>query len=108
MGGAGERALRRAVRFGDGWMPMAGDPAALAPAVARLRELAAEAGRAAPEVIAFTSFDPREPERVPDRVAALVAAGATRLVAGTRYASADDFARQVAFFAERVSPALPG
>ncbi|TMA36418.1 MAG: TIGR03619 family F420-dependent LLM class oxidoreductase, partial [Deltaproteobacteria bacterium] len=32
VGGAGERALRRAVRFGDGWMPMAGDPAVLAPA----------------------------------------------------------------------------
>jgi len=108
VGGAGERALRRAVRFGDGWMPMAGDPAVLAPAVARLRELAAEAGRAAPEVIAFTGFDPREPERVPDRVAALVAAGATRLVAGTRYATADDFARQVSFLAERVLPALPG
>lgn len=107
VGGAGERALQRVIRFGDGWMPMTGDPEKLAPGVARLRELAAEAGRPVPEVIAFTGFDPREPERVPERVAALVAAGATRLVAGARYATADDFARHVEFLAERVVPALP-
>ncbi|HKA15733.1 MAG TPA: TIGR03619 family F420-dependent LLM class oxidoreductase [Myxococcota bacterium] len=106
VGGTGERALRRAVRFGDGWMPMAGDPAKLAPDIARLRELAAEAGRAVPEVIAFTGFDPREPESVPERVAALAAAGVSRLVAGARYATADDFARHVAFLAERVVPVL--
>src|SRR5262245_46499840 len=53
VGGAGEPALRRAVRFGDGWMPMTGDPATLAPGIARLRELAHEAGRAMPEVVAF-------------------------------------------------------
>jgi hypothetical protein len=44
---------------------------------------------------------------VPDRIAALVAAGATRLIAGARYATTDDFARQVDFLAERVMPALP-
>src|SRR4030095_5475993 len=82
VGGAGEPALRRAGRFGDGWMPMTGDPAQVRPDVSRLRELAAQAGRAVPEVVAFTGFDPREPERVPDRVGALRAAGATRLVAG--------------------------
>jgi probable F420-dependent oxidoreductase len=107
VGGAGEPALRRAIRFGDGWMPMTGDPAKLAPDVARLRELADAAGRAMPEVVAFTGFDPREPERVPDRIGALVAAGATRLVAGARYATADEFARHAAFLAERVIPELP-
>ncbi len=107
VGGSGDHALRRVVRFGDGWMPMTGDPAKLAPGVARLRELAAEAGRAMPEVIAFTGFDPREPGRVPDQVGALAAAGATRLVAGARYATADEFARHVGFLAECVVPALP-
>lgn len=46
VGGAGLRAIRRAVRYGDGWVPlMAGgddDPIALLP---RLREALAEAGR---------------------------------------------------------------
>jgi probable F420-dependent oxidoreductase len=107
VGGGGEHALRRAVRFGDGWMPMTGDPAKLAPQVARLRELAALAGRTPPEVVAFTGFDPREPERVPERVAALAELGVARLVAGLRYATADEFARHVDFLAERVLPALP-
>jgi probable F420-dependent oxidoreductase len=106
VGGAGEHALRRAVRSGDGWMPMLADPAKLAPQVARLRALAGEAGRPTPEVVVFTGFDPREPERAAERVAALREAGATRLVAGTRYAGADEFARHVDFLAARVLPAL--
>lgn len=107
VGGGGEHALRRAVRFGDGWMPMTGDAAKLAPQIARLRQLAAEAGRAAPEVIAFTGFDPCEPERIPERVGALAELGVARLVAGARYASAAEFARHVEFLAARVLPALP-
>ena len=106
VGGSGERALRRAVRFGDGWMPMTGDPAKLAPGVARLRELAAAAGRPPPELVAFAGFDPREPERIPERLAALAELGVARLVAGLRYASADEFASHVAFLAERVLPSL--
>lgn len=107
VGGSGLHALRRAVRFGDGWMPMTGDPAKLAPEIARLRELADEAGRAAPEVVAFTGFDAREPESVQGRVGALAELGVARLVAGVRYAGADDFARHVEFLAQHVLPALP-
>jgi probable F420-dependent oxidoreductase len=108
VGGAGDHALRRAVRFGDGWLPMTPDAAKLAPQVARLRQIASEAGRPTPEVVAFTGFDPRAPERAADQVAALREAGATRLVAGARYATADDFARHVEFLAARVLPALGG
>jgi len=107
VGGSDERALRRAVRFGDGWMPMTGDPAKLAPAVARLRALSAEAGRPAPEVVAFTGFDARAPAGAAERVAALAELGVARIVAGLRYASADEFAQHAAFLAERVLPALP-
>jgi len=106
VGGAGEHALRRVIRYGDGWMPMTGDPAKLAAGRARLRELADAAGRAEPEIVAFTAFDPHEPERVPERVGALAEAGVTRLVAGLRYATADEFARHAAFLGERVVPAL--
>jgi probable F420-dependent oxidoreductase len=107
VGGAGEHALRRVTRFADGWMPMSGDPAKLAAGRDRLRELADEAGRAMPGIVALTGFDPRQPERVAEQVGALAAAGVTHLVAGARYRSADDFARHVAFLAERVVPALP-
>ena len=104
VGGSGEPALRRAVRFGDGWMPMTGDPEKLAPSIARLRELSASAGRPPPEVVAFTSFDPREPERIPERLAALADLGVARLVAGVRYENSDEFARHAAFLAEQVLP----
>ncbi len=107
VGGAGEHALRRVIRYADGWMPMTGDPAKLAIGRARLRALAVEAGRPTPEIVAFTAFDPREPERIPERLGALAEAGVTRLVAGVRYATADDFARHVGFLATRVLPALP-
>jgi probable F420-dependent oxidoreductase len=105
VGGAGEHALRRAAAFADGWMPMFTEPADLARASARLHELAEQAGRDPLEVVAFTGFDPREPAAVPDRLAALREAGATRLVAGTRYADADAFRRQADFLAEHVLPA---
>jgi probable F420-dependent oxidoreductase len=106
VGGGGEPALRRAVRFGDGWMPMTNEPAKLAAPIARLRELAAEAGRLPPEVVAFTGFDPREPERVPERIGELARLGVARVVAGIRYATADELARHLDFLVERAVPAL--
>lgn len=106
VGGSGEHALARAVRYGDGWFPMGGRPETLAPAVARLRELARAAGRAAPEVVTFTAFDPREPAAAAERVRALAEAGVDRLVAGVRYDDAPAFARHVDFLAERILPGL--
>jgi len=102
VGGAGEHALRRVVRFADGWMPMFADPGTLQAGSTRLRELAQAAGRAAPAVVAFTAFDPRRPEAVPDRLEELRAAGVSRLVAGVRYEHADEFRRQADFLAEHV------
>ena len=51
VGGNGERVLERVVAFGDEWMPnRIPDPETLAARVARLGELAADAGRAMPRV----------------------------------------------------------
>jgi len=106
VGGAGEPALARVIRFGDGWMPMTADPAKLAAGRVRLRELADAAGRPAPAIVAFCSFDPRAPERIPEQLGALTQAGVTKLIAALRYATADEFARHAAFLAERVLPLL--
>jgi probable F420-dependent oxidoreductase len=100
VGGAGEHALARAARFGDGWMPMTTLPGRLASDVARLRELCTEAGRGEPEVVVLTGFDPRDPPAAEARARALREAGATRLVAGTRYDDVDGFRRQVEFLAD--------
>lgn len=50
IGGRGEVALRRTVRFGDGWLPMWLSPEALSERGARLRELAAQSGRPQPSI----------------------------------------------------------
>lgn len=104
VGGAGPHALERTVRFGDGWMPMMVPPEKLAGETAKLRELATAAGRTAPEVVALCGFDPGDPLRAADQARALLAAGATHLVAGTRYDDAEGFRRQVDFLAEHVAP----
>lgn len=106
IGGAPPHALSRAARRADGWMPMGGEPDALAPAIARLRELAAEAERPeATQVAAMNFFDPRDPPAATARLHALADAGVTRLIAGTRYTDVDGFRRQADFLAEHVLPA---
>lgn len=106
VGGAGEHALRRVIRHGDGWFPMLGDPEALAHGARRLRELAHDAGRRVPEVVTFAPFDPRAPEASAERMVALRRAGATRLVLGARYGDADAFERQVDLVQQHVLPVV--
>ncbi len=106
IGGAGEHALRRAVRFADGWMPMFAQPEKLAKATTQLRELADEAGREPLEVVTFTAFDTSAPEAVTERIAELANAGATQLVAGVRYEDADGFRKHAEFLAEHVLPVV--
>jgi len=93
VGGTAPHALRRAVAYGDGWMPMGGDPATLAPQIAELRRAMAAAGKPAPEVIAVTSLAWQDPPKAADQIRALAEVGATRVVHGWRYPDADAFAR---------------
>ncbi len=94
VGGAAPHALVRAARFGDGWMPMGSDPAKLAPHLATLRRLFAEAGKPAPELAVMGGLHLADPPRAADELAALAALGATRVVFGGRYADAREFATQ--------------
>jgi probable F420-dependent oxidoreductase len=56
VGGNGERVLERVIAFGDEWMPnRIGDAAELEARIARLGELAQEAGRAAPRVSLYAA-----------------------------------------------------
>lgn len=91
VGGAGPHALARTIRYGDGWMPMIFDPDKLAPEVARLREMAEEAGRAMPEVVCFGALPRQEPEAGRDQLARLGEIGVTRFIVGGRYERADEF-----------------
>jgi probable F420-dependent oxidoreductase len=106
VGGAPPHALRRAVRFGDGWMPMGADPPALLPFIDTLRELAAAAAKPEPEVVAVTTLALDDPPRAAAQARAFAEVGATRVVHGWRYPDADAFARAADVLATAVRPAL--
>lgn len=91
VGGAPPHALERTVTFGDGWLPMGGDPAKLAPAIARLHELAAEAGKPTPEVKLLTALPLDQPARALEQAQAFEAIGVTSLVQALRYETLPEF-----------------
>lgn len=93
VGGRAPHALRRAVRFGDGWMPQAASAGDIREAVARLQEMMAAAGRPPAEVVVLTSLPLDDVSAAVDAARQFAAAGATRLVHGWRYADAAEFAR---------------
>jgi probable F420-dependent oxidoreductase len=106
VGGAAPHALARAARFGDGWMPIGGKPADLAPHVSRLRELFAAAGKPGPDVSVMTRLPLEDPARAAELARAYAELGATRLVHSNRYRDAAEFARAAEAFAGRIRPAL--
>ena len=85
VGGGPPHALERAVRYGDGWMPMSTDPEKLAPRIESLRRLAEEAGVETPEVVALGGLPAREPERAAEHLRKLSEIGVTRFVTGAQY-----------------------
>jgi len=66
IGGAAPHALERSVAFGDGWLPIGGDPKKLEEPIQRLQELASSAGRAPQEVKLMTVLPLDERERTMD------------------------------------------
>jgi probable F420-dependent oxidoreductase len=106
VGGAAPHALARAARWGDGWMPMARDPAELSAPIAELRERFAAAGKAAPAVVVLTGFSRKDPGAAAAGARAFTEAGATQLVLGERYADEADFRRGLDFAEKHVRPAL--
>jgi probable F420-dependent oxidoreductase len=104
VGGAAPHALARAVRYGDGWMPMGGDPAQLAPAIAELQRLANAAGRAPLEVACMLPLRQDEPPAATaQRLRALREVGVTRVVAALgRYPDATAFRRAAARLGKEV------
>jgi probable F420-dependent oxidoreductase len=106
VGGAAPQALARAARFGDGWMPIGGKPADLAPHAARLRELFLAAGKPAPELAVMTRLPLEDPARAADLARAWAELGATRLIHASRYADSAELARSAEAIASRIRPAI--
>ncbi len=106
IGGAAPHALRRAVRYGDGWMPMSGDPEQLRPQIAELRRLAEEASRDTPEVVVLTLLPLHEPQRAAELALAFAEVGVTRLIHAPRYKDGSEFRRSAETLAKSVRETL--
>jgi probable F420-dependent oxidoreductase len=85
IGGGPPHAFERAVRFGDGWMPMGGDAESLAPKIAELQKHAAQHGREPLEVVVLGGIPLGDPARARDALAAYAEVGVTRFAQGGRY-----------------------
>ena len=96
VGGAPGPAFRRAVRFGDGWMPIlpkGGDPAALQAPIATFCAEMRAAGKTEPEIAVVSELPLDDRAAAADRVRAFAEAGATRVIHAWRYPDAAAFAR---------------
>jgi probable F420-dependent oxidoreductase len=95
VGGGPPHALARAVRFGDGWMPIGADPAELAGPIAELGRRAREAGRPPLAVVCMVPTRGAEPaEETAARLRALRDVGVTHAIAALgRYPDAGAYRR---------------
>ncbi len=109
VGGAPPHAIRRAVRFGDGWMPTGMHAEVLDAGIASLREGMAAAGKPAPEVVLLQSLPVGDDQALASRLRELAGRGVTRVIHPWRYADADEVARVAArLVAARDAKPAPG
>jgi probable F420-dependent oxidoreductase len=99
VGGAAPHALRRAARYGDGWLPMALDPEPLGAAMAEYHALCSAAGRPPGRVALMRGLPLDDPGACRQLVDAYRALGVERLVCATRYADEAGFRRQAEAYA---------
>ena len=76
LGGETDHTLRRVIKHCDGWLPRARDPEIIVRGIARLNELAQDAGRD-PESISINVFAPRPDAELIDRFKSM---GVARIV----------------------------
>jgi probable F420-dependent oxidoreductase len=96
VGGAPPHAIRRAVRFGEGWMPTGAHAEVLEVGIASLREGMAAAGKPAPEVVLLQPLPVEDDDRLANRLSELAALGVTRVIHAWRYRDAEEVARVAA------------
>lgn len=91
IGGAPQVAIPRAIRVGDGWIPVGMLPADLKPHVATFNQQAADAGRPALETVIMKTLPLDNPQQTLDMVGAYGDAGVTRIVHTQSYDTATEY-----------------
>jgi probable F420-dependent oxidoreductase len=95
IGGNPPHALRRALRFGHGWLPMVRDPETLKRDLALFRQLAAEIETTPGPVTAMAQVSSNRPDEVQSLLAGYRELGVERLVCGVRYETLDEYKQQI-------------
>ncbi|MFT4560329.1 MAG: alkanesulfonate monooxygenase SsuD [Gammaproteobacteria bacterium] len=92
IGGSAAIAIPRAVRCGDGWMPVSATPAELAPQIAEMHQRAADIGRDGLEVVAMKTLPLEDKAAAIEMAQGYRDAGVTHLVHTQGYASSQQYA----------------
>ena len=90
IGGGAPHAIDRAIRYGDGWLPM-GRLEKIAPQIREYLERSQEENGRAGEVVTFASFADGDAAAARDLVSQYEAAGVTRMIIGRNYDTAEDW-----------------
>ena len=95
VGGRPPHALRRAARFGDGWLPMGMTPEKLPAVRAEYAEHCEAAGREVGEIVVMGGLPLDDVGAAAARLAAFGEAGASRFVFGGRYANVGEYRQRL-------------
>lgn len=95
IGGGVPQALRRALRFGHGWLPMARDPATLAVDLEQFRTLAREAGATPGPVTVMAGVPVDKGDEARELIDAYRALGVERLVCALRYRDLGEYEQRL-------------
>ena len=106
IGGSGPHAIRRIVKYGDGWIAPRSDPAELQEQIPVLQEAMAEADRDPAEVIPLAALALDDPPAAIDRVNALRELGVTGLNHLGSYRDENDCMRAIDILATHILPAV--
>ena len=95
IGGGPPHALRRAARYGDGWLPMALRPDKLAKHLATYRQFCADEGREAGPATVMGALPLHDRTAAEELLQRYREAGAERFVHGGRYGDATEFQERI-------------
>jgi probable F420-dependent oxidoreductase len=95
IGGSAPQALRRALLFGHGWLPMAREPQSLARDLKTFRTLAAEAGGTPGPVTVMAGLPLQDPTRARDLLHQYRDLDVERVVCALRYDTAEEYAERL-------------
>lgn len=106
VGGGSEAALKRTVDYGDGWIAAGKSPQEIVEPRARLFELAKQAGKPQPTIIAMKTLPLEDVNAATEMARAFAAVGCDEFVHAGAYADADAYRHRIDLLARQIIPAV--